>query len=470
MIRKLGVFLFSFFLFCQISFSQNVRLSGRAADYAGKQLTFYTFSDQITYTEKELCACTVNDDGEFSCLFSTNQTAYIFIHLGVYEAFLFVEPGRNYEIILPEKKDKTMADELNPYFEPIQYHLGIENSTENELNYQLAYFDEIFNIMLKNTSFSIYSKDKKLNVDEELARVDSLFSEVNIKYFNDFKKYKYASYRYLANQEKTKSISNTYFLNNEMLYANPAYMNLFNQVYKEYFQYFGRTETGKKIYQDIGRDKSISLLKETLGKDSVLTNDTLKELVILKCLYDEFYNDLLSRSSMLTVLDSLALQTHIDEHKKIAANIRDKVSKLMVGYAPPEFQLFDKDSNLVSLETLKGKYVYLGFCTTVSYACIKEFEMLRNFYENHKNHFEIVIICMDETLTQMKYFIEQKNYPYTFLHYGNQVEVFKEYDIRAFPTYYFIGKNGELLMSPAPSPDQKAEERIFRVMRANGDI
>jgi len=466
---------FKFFVFILLVFSvrinaQNVNLRGNAIDYAGEELVFLTFSDQITYTEKELCRSIVGENGDFSCSLQTSETIYVFLRLGIYEAFLFVEPEKDYILLLPERQEKSMGDQLNPYFEPTQYHLGIENSSEQELNYQLAFFDEVFSIMLKNTSYAIYSKDKSLDVDLEISKIDSVFSNVDIKYFNDFKKYKYASFRQLAYQEKSKSISNTYYLNNEILYSNPAYMDLFNQVYKKYFQYFGRTNSGKKIYEDIGKHQSIKLLKETLGQDSILTNDTLKELVILKCLHDEFYNDLLSRSSMITVLDSLASETKILSHKEIAGNIREKVTKLMVGFEPPEFQLFDKDSNLVSLETYNGKYVYLGFCTTVSYACIKEFEMLRNLYKNHKDHFEIVIICMDETLAQMKHFVERKEYPYTFLHYGNQSEVFKDYDIRAFPTYYFINKEGELELSPAPSPDQKAEFIIYNVMKANGDI
>ncbi|MBI9054167.1 MAG: TlpA family protein disulfide reductase [Bacteroidales bacterium] len=470
MVLKLKFFTVLFFI-CTINLvAQDVHIHGNAIDYAGEELVFLTFADQITYSEKELCKTIIDENGNFSCSFSTNETIYVFLHLGKYEAFLFTETNKDYEIILPERLKKSIGDELNPYFEPIQYHLGIENSSEKELNYQLAFFDEVFSILLKNTSYAIYTKDKTLDIDLEISKVDSVFSNVDNKYFNDFKKYKYASYRHLAYQEKSKSISNTYYLNNEILYSNPSYMGLFNQVYKEYFQYFGRTEAGKKIFEDIGKHKSISLLKETLGQDSILTNDTLKELVILKCLHDEFYNDLLSRSAMVTVLDSLASETEILRHKQIASNIREKVTKLMVGYKPPEFQLFDKDSNLVSLESFKGKYVYLSFCTTVSYACIKEFEMLRTLYDNHKDHFEIVVICLDETLAQMKHFVELKEYPFTFLHYGNQSEVFKDYDIRAFPTYYFINKKGELELSPAPSPDQKAEFIIYNVMKANGDI
>lgn len=451
-------------------FAQNVVLKGNAPDYAGKTITFLTFADQITFTEKTLGVCKVDSIGDFFTSFQLEETSYVFAHLGAYEAFLFVEPGKTYEILLPEPKQKTIANELNPYFSPILYHLGIENSSESELNYQLAFFNEVYTQMVENNSYLIYTKSSKLNVDREIQKVDSLFKDIDNQYFNAFKLYKYAAFRHLSYQEKAKSISNTYYLNSEVLYRNNAYMDLFNQVYDEYFQYFGRTDSGKQIYIDINKLKSITALQNTLSQDSILQNDTLQELVILKCLHDEFYDDNFSRAAMLKVLDSLQLKTTIDEHKKIAKNIREKVTKLMVGFTPPEFILYDKDSNLVSLDSYQGKYVYLGFCTTISYGCIKEFGMLQSLYEKHKDHFEIVMICMDETFEQMKRFVEMKGYSFTFLYYGNQSEVFKDYDIRAFPTYYFIDKNLKLSISPAPSPDQNAEFRIFEKMRANGDI
>lgn len=451
-------------------FAQEVVLRGNAPEYAGSDITFLTFADHITYTEKEMCSCTIDSVGNFSASFNVSETTYVFAHLGAYEAFLFVEPGKTYDVILPEVKEKTMADELNPYFSPVHYHLGIENSSDRELNYQLAFFDEVYSQMIENNSYLIYTKSNKLNVNKEIEKVDSLFKHVENQYFNDFKKYKYAAFRHLSYQEKAKSISNTYYLNNEVLYRNNAYMDLFNQVYDEYFQYFGRTDSGKQIYTDINKLKSITALKKTLSQDSILQNDTLQELVILKCLHDEFYDDKFSRASMLMVLDSLRLTTSIAEHKKMAGTIREKVTKLMVGFTPPSFELYDKDSLLVSLNSYHGKYLYLGFCTTISYGCIKEFGMLQSLYEKHQDHFEIVMICMDETFEQMKRFVEMKGYTYTFLYYGNQSEVFKDYDIRAFPTYYFIDKNLKLSISPAPSPDQNAEIRIFEKMRANGDI
>jgi len=464
-------FLSLFFIIVPV-FTQGkqVVLKGNIAEYPEKEISFFTYDDQITYTEKKLCSTVTGENGEFTCAFDIKQTTYVFLHLGIYEAYVFVEPGKEYNLLFPEIQEKKHIDELNPYFEPVLYHLGIEETSENELNYELAFFDEVYNKMIHDNAYLIYSKSKKLDVDHELSKADSLFTDVHHPFFNDFKTYRFASFRHLSYQEKSKSISNTYYLYNKVLYHNPAYMELFNQVYDEYFQYFGRTHYGAKIYKDINEQKSITALKNTLGQDSVLNNDTLKELVILKCLHDEFYNDNFSRNAMLVVLDSLAMQTNIPEHHKIAQNIKSKVTKLMVGFKPPDFNLYTKDSNLVSLNSFKGKYVYLGFCTTVSYACIQEFDKLERLYELHKDYYEIVIISMDESLPHMKRFVEKKGYSYTFLHYGNQPDVFKDYDIRAFPTYYFIDKEGKLSMSPAPAPDENLEQYIFQKLKEAGDL
>jgi hypothetical protein len=56
------------------------------------------------------------------------------------------------------------------------------------------------------------------------------------------------------------------------------------------------------------------------------------------------------------------------------------------------------------------------------------------------------------------------------LHYGNQSSIIREYDIRAFPTYYLIDRNGKLAISPAPSPAEEFEARFFKLLREKGDL
>ena len=57
-----------------------------------------------------------------------------------------------------------------------------------------------------------------------------------------------------------------------------------------------------------------------------------------------------------------------------------------------------------------------------------------------------------------------------FLHFGTYPDIIKEYDIRGYPTYFLIDKDGKLLLSPAPSPFENMELKLFDIMRAKGDI
>lgn len=465
---KYSLLIFFALLTVGVTGQEQTRLYGQAPDFAGEDIKLYRYTNRITNEEEQIGVIGMDADGSFETTLSLKETSYIFMRIGVYEAFIFLEPGRGYHLLFPERQDKTMAEKLNPYFEPVLYHLGVENSSDSELNYLLAWFNEMYQQMINNNIQLIYSKSRKLDVDGEIARLDSIFGKYPNPFFQDYIRYKYAAFRHLSYHEKSKSISNTYYLNQQVLYNNPAYWDLFNQIYDDYLGYFLRTPKGKSLYTIINEKKCYSCLRDTLGSEKVMSNDTLKELVLLKSLYNEFYDDQFSRASMLVILDSLRQTTMVDKHKTFASDIYQKVVKLLVGYEPPGFELYDKDSVLISLEDLKGNYVYLNFCTSISYSCIQEFEMLRKLRERHNDRFKIVTICMDESLPQMKNFVEKQGYDWTFLHYGRQSDIMKDYDIRAFPTYYFIGPDGKLLLSPAPSPSENVEQKIYEILKRDG--
>jgi thiol-disulfide isomerase/thioredoxin len=247
-------------------------------------------------------------------------------------------------------------------------------------------------------------------------------------------------------------------------------MELFNLVYDKYFIFFSRTEKGNAVFKDITQDKSLYALKKTLATDDVLSNDTLKELVILKGLHDGFFEDKFSRSALLTILDSLYFTTKIPEHLLIAENIRTKVTHLLAGFVPAPFELYDSKGKLVKLSDFEGKYVYLNFCTSSSYTCLQEFTLLQKLYEKHKQMLEIVTICVDNDKNDITNLLKNTGYDWTFLNYGNKPEIVKDFDIRAYPTYFLIGPDKKLLLSPAPSPQEDFEIKFFKILRSKGEI
>jgi len=469
-IKSLYTFIIVVFLSTYTTFAQEVSIVVSDTAYAGKEITFAKYHNQITYQEETLATGVFDEKGNLEISFRLEQPAYVFTRLGVYFAYLFAEPGKSYVLAFPPKQEKTMEDKLNPYFEEVFIQLADLEMEEENLNFKIRMFNNTYNSLF--SKYVLASSDKKTfeNIDEDIEKTEKPFKNSDNAYFNNYRYYKYGFLKNTALQQKSTGSFIEYFKGKPVLYENTAYMDFFNQIFGQYFQQLGRTKTGADLYQNINTEKSYKNLLKTLQKEHAIKNDELMEMVVLKNLHDEFYNDKFSRSAMLVVLDSLVNQTAYPKNKEIGQQIKHKVTKLLAGYAPPKFQLYNMDSVLVTLDDFKGEYVYLNFCTANSYACLSEYEMIKNLYQRLNEHLKVVTISNDPTYSEMKEFVEKRGYEWTFLHVGNQPEVIKDYDIRTFPTYYLVDKEGKLVLSPAPSPREQFEGSLFKIMRSRGDI
>jgi len=461
--------LFIFWLLPITALSSTI-IRGVDKSYAGEEISFWTTVNPITGKEDLIARDTVNGDGSFLLEFDIHNTVKVQANLEVYKVYMFVEPEKEYDIILPPYKEKSKADELNPYFNPIYIHLGTKLFTPDELNVQIRMFHDAYNPYLNKHVDKILGDTDFEQLEKDIIKLDKPFAKTDNEFFNDYRKYKYGMLRILAMQNKSKSTSNKYFKDRPFLYDNPSYTDLFNMVYEGYFMHFSRADKSGSLKDAISNKKDFRAVYNALSKGELIQPEELLTMVILKCLYDEFYDDNYSRSAMLNILSSF-IETCTDKQQlKIAREIKEKVTKLLVGHTPPAFKLYDIDSNEVTLNSLKGKYVYLNFCTCYSYTCIKEFTMLQNLYEKHNQYLSIVTIAVDDDVETVRDFVTRSGYSWKFLHSGLQRGIIKDYDIRAFPTYYLIDREGKLVMSPAASPSEDFEGRLFKTLKAKGEL
>lgn len=469
--RFLKVFYSALLFFGSLNlFSQEAIVFGNSPDYKGQELVFYHYSDFITATETEIGRCKVDVNGNFSCSIKILETTYVFSYLGIYKVYFFAEPTKRYNLFLPPREDKTEAQRLNPFFRETDMQVGIANIDKNDINYLINSFDSRFNENFDQIVIDAYKGKSQANIDSLINNLELKYSNGQNQYFKNYRDYRYGLLKQITYFKKSTSISNELFLNKPALYSNPAYMELFNLLYDKYFLFFSRTTSGNIIFKNISQDKSLSDLKETLSDNEVLSNDTLMEMVILKALYDEFFSDNFSRSALLTLLDSVYRTTKNAEHLLIAENIRAKITKLLPGFVPNNFTLFDVNDKEVTLDKFEGKYVYLNFCTTTSYTCLQEFPLLDKLYQKYGKHLEIVSISADKEVEDLKSFMKNSGYRWTFLHYGNKPDIIKDFDVRAYPTYFLIGPDRKLIYSPAPSPKENFEMKFFQILRNKGLI
>ena len=166
------------------------------------------------------------------------------------------------------------------------------------------------------------------------------------------------------------------------------------------------------------------------------------------------------------MLDSVKLNSGINYIRETVSDIMLDYSRLLPGTNPPEFALYDSDSNLVKLSDFQGDYVYLNFCNSYSYYCIKEYEYLKILHQRMTGkELKIVTILVDDSYSMMHDLVRNNNYPWTFLHFSAQPEVIDHYDIRSYPAYFLLGPDGEMLLSPAPSPAENFENTFLRILQ-----
>ena len=473
--RKIIFFTTFALLIYQPLAAQQVNISGNEPAYAGCLLTFYSIDNFFCNTELMMGECIVSAHGEFSLNFPCDEVRLIYAHLGIFQVQFYVEPGFSYEVKLPPRTDKTPEEAESPFFQTVKIYLDIlsvndkqgqQVAAEKELNMMIYQFDEIFNPLHDQLAIDAVRRRPVARLDSSIRAFLEIIPATDHHFFNKYTFYRSGLLYYAAQRGRTSVISNTYFARKPALYVNPAYMELFNVTYDRYFWFFGRANDA--IYEVVNRQGSFGGLKRLLSQDGVLPNDTLCELVILKNIHDEFYADRFSRGALLHMLDSARVHSKIEQHREIASAIRSKITKLLRGFEPPQFELYNQDSTLVSLQDYRGKYLFLMFCTTQNYVCLQQYQLIEDLYRRHNKWLNIVVVSLDEFLSDMRSFRQKSGYQWDFLHFANDPDITKNYDVRIFPTAYFIDPEGKLVLSPAPTTEDRLERSLWQELSRNG--
>lgn len=119
-----------------------------------------------------------------------------------------------------------------------------------------------------------------------------------------------------------------------------------------------------------------------------------------------------------------------------------------VAMIAPEISGLDILNGLnISLNSIKGKYVFIDFWSTTCAPCIAEFPNIKEVYEKFdRNKFEVIGIVEDRTQDgKIKEFIEKKSLPWPNINMFIKSTNIKGYDIKSYPTTYLINPNGIII-------------------------
>ena len=432
----------------------SVTIYGNAPEYASMNLTVQYQSNYITRDFKDLRTFRVQKTGDFSVSFEVKDVTRIYINLGEMQGHLLVEPGQVYNVVLPHYKPLREENKMNPFFMPEPVLLGVKDNSGVDINRNVQNFDLYYNQKFADNIKKIVLTNNKKLAYQIIEESEEQFPASEDSWFQKYKNYSYINLRNFIDSSNKRKLIGENFSNKPVQYTLDPYWDAFNQVFSNFFYSYFNSKQGENVKAIWPNVESFDSLAVAFGKDSLFYNRTLTELVVIKGLYDSFYSGNYNKEKIITLMKRATEECEGEENKEIAGNIFHKFTKLRVGVLAPGFTLTTLSGKSRELKDFNGKFIYLNFANTENFACKKDFQILSQFAEMYKRDMVIVTVLTDEDPDKAYEFVRKNKYKWTFLHFSHNAKVLLDYDIKAFPTYYLIDPEGNLVFAPAPAPEE----------------
>ena len=434
------------------------KIYGNAGTYAGETLKLYTYSDYITLTKKKIAESPVDDEGYFTFSVETNETFEAFIDLDVFIGYIVIEPGKEFEIVLPKKTIRRHEDIINPYFKPYEFYIRILNN-DRTVTAEMKKFDAFY----KTGTEKVLKNPKHINpglFEIEIQIIDDSTSFSENPFFLNYKKYKLLDMRVQTIYKNNKAVIRKNFSNETVLYKNPAY----NKLLKEelgtvLFELYGDT-----LFKLLATNAGWNMMSRTLSNYDLCYNQEFREYFLFINLYNEFYKTPIYKNNIIDVLYSSKKYLKSEYTLNAVNNFLDNSSTLITGNSSLDFRLPDNETYLHSLSDFRGKFVYLGFFSTDSYPCKKDILLIKALAEKKPEFLKIILIFKEAGSARIKNFlkdIDTKNI--TILRSDDNGKVIEDYNVRAYPTYFLINPKGKLALISAPGPAEDFETAYFKI-------
>lgn len=447
-----------------LSQAQNVVIKGSAKSYEYREIGVWINNDYISNTQKQLTYSVIDSLGNFTLEFNSKDIQYITLKVDKNISNMYIEPKGNYEVIFMPPDSTTYQ---NPNLEH-DVKLSIKLKSKTEINSLTMDYDNRFDEFLGVTYLRIKSQVK---IDSFKVAMKDFYSTVNNPYFKNYISYSIASLEQRTKMSE-KKLFTEYLANKPILYSNPEYMLFFNDFFKQKLQDFSITKSGTPLAFQINDRGSFAGALEVLKRDEFLQNDTLRELVLIKGLYESYYDNSFKKPSIVAILQQIVQETKIEEHKRIAQNILNSFSKLKVGAQAPFFELPDKTGATHSIDELRtNKYIYLMFYDINCTACQQQMKIIPSLIKTYGERINFVSVSVDKTNAEMKNFLlKNPKYTWLFLSDNSLGKLKSDYEIKSLPTYFLINPEGKFIQVPASSPEEDIDRALYDITKPKAKV
>jgi len=433
---------------------KEITINGNAPFAANYEIRIINYSDYITFTPLVVASTKIDANGKFQLSYKASGVQLTKIEINTSSSELFLVPGYQYNFDL--NMDKELFSLFNPLDENAYIEIKPNPLDTNDLNFKIQKFSYLYEAILQNHIKNIINNKTYNYFDSLQLEVSQYFPiEYNpTNFYLSFIYYTLGQIEVIVNTKNQKKTFEKYFNNDYILYDNPAYMSLFNYYFDNYL--YLSPKISKTVLDDAINIKCdyLTLFNE-IGKDYSLVNERLRELVIIKNLSQFIGNQDFDQLNVVRLLQYIIKNTKFAEHKKIAENALNKVTKFEPGIKVDKFDFKYANGAKFNPNDLKGKWVFYQFFTTQCVDCIKEMLIIEELQKAYKDDIVFVSVSVDADPTKFIQFKKKyKQFDWEFVHFNNNYMWLKQMEIYSLPEYLLFSPDGTLYMRYPPALDK----------------
>lgn len=440
---------------------KNITIKGTMVNGAGKIIELYNYSDKISCYEVLLDKQIVGEDQTFSLECYARYPMLVFLQIENYSQSFYVEPGREYNIYIP-RFDWNIDEAKNVFLDPVVLPLEFLNLPANDINALIDKFD---------ATVAQYIDDNRVHFDyryrPQRQYFDSLVNVVNQQcpdvegcdFYNRYKVYTLAQLKLNLKFDTRKHIYDQYIKGKPVLVYDENYMSLFVTLYANAISKGTHDITIHQLANWV-YNLDLDTYIDSIGTDPLLRHEQVRELAALLALKESYHNFRYYDSKMvIKMIERIGQRTKFSGHQQIAENIVAGFQQTTAGSEVKPFLLPNVDKELVSLDSFKGKWVYLSFVRVGDPASQGEIETIAHFKDTiyaHNSNVAFVTIDCDREFQKMYHFLKNtkkgERYNWTWLHFNNNFDLLNNFRVVTYPTFVLINPEGKLQYDITPSP------------------
>lgn len=461
------------FLICihSIFYSQNIKIKGKAhSSYKGKKIELLSIQDHITGLRQKEASDTIQTDGYFELNMQSNYTQPVILRINNVIGKLYVSPDFVYGITIPELEQA--ADYRNDA--ELEVNIGVIGKDSTELNALIFDYQRVYNSLFLSVGEKYLSRPLIFRKADSLQLIcDKRYAKIKNPYFKSYYQYSIASINASVSRGENYLIGN-YIQNKAIQYHHAEYMNFFNSCFSGYLKTVASSRKGETLFNIINVKGDYHLLNEFMLAEKTMKNDSLRELVIIKNLWELYYSAEFDPNAVRKIVSDINVETKIEKHREITAHMLGYFNKMQNGSPAPMIKARNKTGGISDLVELKGKWIYLNFFSTKKTESAREMYKIASLKKKMGDRLLFVSICTDDSLSTYTGFIKANPKLDWNIWYNSDKRIQKNakesYFVTGSEAYFLIDNNGYLAQSPALSPSGGIEYKlnsIFKPVRKN---